>query len=148
VRSEELRSTRWIVDMSGKAADPASVLRRLQNGKLSKVAIGGVLAARHYHAAFDLHGTPRIDLSMWRPRNGSYDPAAIAKTYPGLVISEKRHPDAVIAVHCLARADAMFEPNAGRLPYADVAETLLDLYELRLTAQAQALVKHVRGDAP
>jgi hypothetical protein len=31
------------------------------------------------------------------------------------------------------------------LPYADVVETLLDLYELRLTAQAQDFVRHEAG---
>jgi hypothetical protein len=148
VLNESLRQTQWITDISGTPSDSTKLLRRLQGAKLPRAALGGVVAARHYHPAFDLHGTPRIDLTLWRPRGTAYDPAGIAKVYPGLVATTVRQADAVIAVHRLARADALFENNAKDLPYADPVETLLDLYELRLTVQAQAFVKHLRGDAP
>lgn len=148
ILSESLRQVQWITDASGVPGDPAKLLRRLQGTKLPRVAVGGVVAARHYDPAFDLHGTPRIDLTVWSPRGVAYDWASIANVYPGWVPTIVRQPDAIIAVHRLARAEALFEENAKGLPYADPVETLLDLYELRLTAQAQALVKHMRGDAP
>ena len=148
VLGESLRHTRWITDISGTPSNTNALLRRLQGAKLPRAAVGGVIAARHYHPALDLQGTPRIDLTLWSPRGATYDPAGIAKVYPGLVATTVRQPDAIIAVHRLARAEALFENDAKDLPYADPVETLLDLYELRLTAQAQAFVKHLRGEAP
>ena len=148
VLNDPLRHTQWIDDVSGRPSDPMALLARLHRTKPPHVAVGGAVAARHYHPSFDLHGTPRIDLTAWTPRGTRYDPASLAKVYPGLVATSVRHPDAIIAVHRLARAEPLFEDAPKELPYADPVETLLDLYELRLTAQAQAFVTHLRGDAP
>jgi hypothetical protein len=147
VRGDALRQTHWLIDASGRKGDPAALLRRLQRALPSGVGLGGVVAARHYDPKLDLHGTPRIDLSVWSPRGTTYDPAAIAQVDPGLRVTSARDPDAIVAVHRIARADSLFEPIEGKLAYADVAETFLDLHELRLDAQAQALVKHLRGEA-
>jgi hypothetical protein len=71
----------------------------------------------------------------------------IARIDPALRVTAARDPEAIIAVHRIARAESLFETRPGDLPYTDVAEAFLDLHELRLDTQAQALVRHVRGDA-
>ncbi len=147
VRSDSLRRTTWLVDVSGRRPDPEALLRRLQRAHPSRLALGGVLAARHYHAAFDLHGTPRIDLTSWLARGAVDDDARLTKLDPGLKVSTTRQAEAIGAVHRIVRAESSFEESPGSLPYADPVETLLDLHELHLTAQADALVRHMRGGA-
>ncbi len=58
-----------------------------------------------------------------------------------------RQDEAIGAVHRIVRAESSFEESPGSLPYADPVETLLDLHELHLTAQAEALVRRMRGGA-
>jgi len=146
VRSNSLRGTIWVEDVSGKRTDPGALLRRVEKAKLPPVAIGGVLAARHYDPSFNLQGLPRLDLTLWVPRtsNARWRSDAI---YPGLESSSTPRPDAVMAVHRLTRAQSLFESGPTTdtsLPYADPVETLLDLHELRLDEQAQALVTKLR----
>jgi hypothetical protein len=55
--------------------------------------------------------------------------------------------DAVLALHRLVRARPMFESDDEIGAIADPVEVLLDLHELRLEAQADALVKRLRGES-
>ena len=118
-RSDSLRRTTWLVDVSGRRPDPEALVRRLQRAHPSRLALGGVLAARHYDAAFDLHGTPRIDLTSWVVRGAVDDDARLAKLNPGLKASTTRQDEAIGAVHRIVRAEPSFEESPGSLPYAD-----------------------------
>jgi hypothetical protein len=57
--------------------------------------------------------------------------------------------NAVLVIHPLLRPHDLFERAPRRdLPFADPAETLLDLHELRLHEQADAFVRALRKEAP
>jgi hypothetical protein len=108
------------------------------------VAVGGVVAARSYDPHFDLNGVPRLDLVVVRSQsidwlkevNPALQPAAATVSSPVLVI----HPVEHFWVGLPPRL-------AGELPIADPVEVLLDLYELRLTDQAEHFVTAVRARA-
>jgi hypothetical protein len=141
-----LRKTRWFVDSSGRVPDPAALLRRLEKRRPDNVAIGGVAAARHFDPNFDLHGAPRLDLTLWAPDGAPYDASFVNVIDPGL----RESPDkegAILAVHRLGRAQPLFERRSQTLPIADPVEALLDLHELALLPQADALVRALRSSA-
>lgn len=54
-------------DASGERTDLERLLKRLERMRPSRVALGGVAAARHWHSDFDLHGIPRLDLLLHTP---------------------------------------------------------------------------------
>jgi hypothetical protein len=146
VLSEPLRQTQWLMDASGRPGDPTRLLRKIERANLPGVAVSGVAAARHYHPAFDMNGIPRIDITMWAPRGSAYEPARLTDLDAGLLAMPNGEPGAVAAVHRLMRADPLFRSGPPGLRYADPVEVLLDLYDLRLDAQAQAFVKHLRDE--
>ena len=146
VRSEALRRTQWFVDASGRRADPTALLRRLQRANPENMAVGGVVAAHHYDRVLDLQGLPRIDLTLWAPRNAGFNPSLLTRVDPALTMTTARKADSIIAIHHLARAESLFERQPHGLPFADPVETLLDLHELHLGTQADAFLKHVRGE--
>ena len=64
---------------------------------------------------------------------------------PALVHADPQTTSTVVAVHAVHRARPLFEhPKDESLPFADVVETLLDLYDLRLTQQADELIARMR----
>lgn len=143
--SGTLRGTRCYADSSGRPADPMALLRRLQQAPRPHVAVGGVQAARHYDLHFDLRGLPRLDLAV-HVAPGAGDLNFLGPLDPALKRVDPGAPGVVLAVHPLSRAEACFEKNpGGRIDWADPVETLLDLHELRLTGQAERLLKRL-GD--
>jgi hypothetical protein len=110
------------------------------------VALGGVMAGRHWNADFDLHGTPRLDLVVHSPRNPP-DLTFLSRLDPALRQTQSESSPVVLAIHVLQRAEALFEYEPGfELPWADPVETTLDLYELRLSAQANELLARFRPE--
>lgn len=145
--SESLRRTRFYADPSGRAPDPAALHRRLQGVPNEHLAVGGVQAARHYDPHFDLHGLPRVDVSL-RMREEGFDFAFVGRLDPALQRVEPGAPGVVLSVHPLHRPEAAFEKNPkGKVGWADPVETLLDLHELRLADQAERLVERLEGRA-
>lgn len=137
------RGTVRFVDQTGRPPDPEGMLRRLRKKVPSGVALGGVLAARHYVKDFDLNGLPRLDITISR-REGS---AWIAAIGPGLGITNSGERPPVLVVHQSPLEQPRFEKTASEaVPFADRAETLLDLYDLRLTSQIEEFVSAARGD--
>ena len=133
-------------DISGEKADPERLLKRLERMGPPNVAVGGVAAARHWHADFDLHGTPRLDLLLHAP-GGTVDLDFVKKLDPALRPIESHDESPVLVVRPLQRADPLFERLPGMiLPFADPVETALDLYDLGLTAQAGQLFSHLRPE--
>jgi hypothetical protein len=141
--AETLRRTQCYADSSGRTDGPQALHRRLQSMASGSVALGGVQAARHWDPHFDLHGLPRLDVSL-APTAGA-DAADLARRLdPALQHVEPGAPGVILAVHPLFRAEPLFEKNVkGKIGWADPVETLLDLDELRLVDQAERLVERL-----
>lgn len=135
-----MRMPIYFADTSGRPSHLQALLKRIGAMAPAELAVGGVVAARHWDAHFDLHGIPRLDLSIHAP-NQVFGTVAITKADPALTIVGSRAPNIVLALHPLLRKEALFEPSRkNALPVVDPVETLLDLHELGLTTQAEELV--------
>ncbi|MEI8375790.1 MAG: hypothetical protein WCJ35_23455 [Planctomycetota bacterium] len=133
-------------DVSGEKSDPEQLLKRLERMKPSSVALGGVVAARHWHSEFDLHGIPRLDLLLHAPENTA-DLSFVRKLDPALKLTEDYDAPATLVVRPLQRSAPLFDVVSGKsLPFADPVETTLDLYDLGLTAQAGQLLAYFRPE--
>ena len=138
----KVRQTTAFVDESGRGGDPRQLLVRLRRAPPPGVAIAGVVAARHWNPALDLEGLPRLDLSVHAP-DGGMDTAFVSRLDPALVPAPRGTPP-LLVLHSVPRAESMFVPDDGGVPWADPVEALLDLYELRLIEQADDLVRALR----
>jgi hypothetical protein len=142
VLANAFRQTRRYVDASGRRPDPVDLLERLNAQAPLGVAVGGVSAARHYEPDFDLNGLPRLDVTTTR-----VDERWIKDIDPALRRVGPEEASPVLVVHFLRRPEPLFEKGRrGRLPFTDPAETLLDLYDLRLTTQAGEFVEALRRE--
>lgn len=133
-------------DRSGEKPTPQGLLKRLEKNKPPHLALGGVLAARHWHSNFDLHGTPRLDLVYHAP-TGKIDLEFVRKLDPALTRTDDPSEPAVLVVHPLIRATPLFIGKTEKsIPWADPVETALDLCDLSLTTQANQLLTHLRPE--
>ena len=143
--SPRLRATRRFGARSGPPDpehEPDLLIERLARAAPSGVAVGGIHAARALQPELNLRGTPRLDLSLHVPR-GSADFGFVRLLDPALLpiaAHETRH--AALALHEVPGSDPLFR-NANALPFADPVETLLDLHEMGLAAQADDLLDHL-----
>jgi hypothetical protein len=141
-RVEELRALRRFVDASGRR-DAADLARRIRSKAPRTVALGGVVAARHHVQAFDVDGLPRVDVAVSAHDSLSW----LQRVDPALRRATLSDPAPVLVVSRIARADPGFDQGGkGDMPFAGPAETLLDLHDLRLTAQADAFVRELRSE--
>jgi len=157
--TDSLRPALRFVDGSGRHMEPQSLLRRLRDRAIPGMALGGVEAARHYTPRFDLNGLPRVDVTI----HGGHSLAWIDEIDPGLQLigvvgaassttthqshephTRPRDRSSVLVVHTLTRPEPQFDRTSSGMPYASPAETLLDLYDLRLTSQAEELITMMR----
>ncbi|TAK22781.1 MAG: hypothetical protein EPO40_28010 [Myxococcaceae bacterium] len=141
VLADHLRGTVRYVDGSGRRPDPEDLLQRVGTKAPASVAVGGVAAARQYVPAFDLNGLPRVDVTTLEQDASSW----VARLDPALRPATHQERSPVLVVHHRRRA-APDEPSGRREPYplASPAEVLLDLYDLRLTEQADDFVQTLR----
>lgn len=123
-------------DRSGQRRSPDALLRRASGLDREDLAVGGVIAARHYFPEFDLRGTPRLDLTLHCP-DETADLSFVEQLDPALEKTAANDDSATLAVHVLRRREPFFVSEGGGPPYADRVSTLLDLYEARLTVQAK-----------
>jgi hypothetical protein len=145
--SNRARSTARFADRSGQPRSPESHVRRLEKLDPPRLAIGGVLGARHYFSGFDLVGSPRLDLSMHCPQS-PLDLDFIAQLDPALKPIEDPLEPASVVVHAVRHADALFAPREGGLRWADPVECLLDLHDARLDVQAAQFLKALQQARP
>jgi len=140
VLADHLRGTVRYVDGSGRRPDPEDLLQRVATKAPPSVAVGGVAAARQYVPAFDLNGLPRVDVTTLEQ-----DASWVAHLDPALRPATLQERSPVLVVHHRRRA-APDEPPGRRetYPLASPAEVLLDLYDLRLTEQADDFVQTLR----
>jgi len=144
--SQTHRQSFRFIDRSGDRPDPDRLLARLRQLDVQSIAIGGVHAARFWHHAFDLHGTPRLDL-IFHALDGTVDLSFVKKIDPALGLSEDSSKSPVLVVHPLVRARSLFVENPnGSTPYADPVETALDLDDLSLSVQSHQLLTHLRPE--
>lgn len=144
---QPLRGTLAYKDGTGRGLRPAALLSRIRSLGTAAVGVGGALAASRRDPHFDLHGLPRLDLTA----HGGRDLDGLARAlHPSLRPTEPGAPDAVLALHPLKRRASLFEPDARKgFAWADDVETLLDLTELKLLEQADALIHRlVKRGAP
>lgn len=140
--SGPFRRTQGFADVTGKS-EPRSLLRRLEKLRPAGVALGGVHAARHWDPHFNLHGVPRLDLSVHLPPGpGSLD---FVRALDPALKPANREQAPLLVVHPLSRGESFFRDTGPGLPVADPVETLLDLLEMRLTEQADELVAALTG---
>jgi len=128
------------VDRSGQLPNPEALARRVAKLSRPDLAIGGVIAARRWHPNFDLNGMPRLDLVMHCPA-GAADLRFVKKLDPAL--KEVEGPmglfdSPTLVVHALQRRVSDFQTSEFP-PICDPVETALDLLEMGLTTQADAL---------
>jgi hypothetical protein len=144
--SGTLRQSIRFADASGGKPDLPYLIERLERLNPDEIAWGGVEAARHWHADFDLHGIPRIDISL----HVGCDKANLGflrKLDPALERIEKDSRSAILVVHPLLRSDPLYSTaRESKLRFADPVETVLDLHEMGLTAQAGRLLAHLRPE--
>lgn len=125
------------VDRSGRSPDLDALLRRLQRLRPANVALGGVIAAHRWDPHFDLRGLPRLDLTVHAAP--SLDLGFLRRLDPALGPASGGAP--VLVLHPVQRPVSLFVADEdGGLPFADPVETLLDLSELRLLDQGNALI--------
>ena len=140
--SDSLRRPLHYHDASGRHPDPQSLLKQILKSRPPGVFIGGVPAARHYDPHFNLNGLPRLDIVATSLAPGDW----LRRLDPALKLVPASTPSPVIVVHGVA-GRAVPTPDANvEAPWAEPAETLLDLYEMRLDEQADQLVRVLRRD--
>jgi len=120
-----IRQTEAFVDESGRGGAPQRLLDRLARLHPVGVAVGGVVAARHWHPALDLHGLPRLDVTVHAPE-GRMDTGFVERLDPALVPAPAGAPP-LLVLHALPRAESLFTVDSeGGLPITDPVEALLD----------------------
>lgn len=145
--ADQARSTVRFADQSGQPRAAESQLRRLEKINPPRLAIGGVIGAKHYFPDLDLVGTPRLDVSVHCPGQ-RIDLGFIEELDPALKrVNDSRQP-ASLVVHAVRHADALFIPRAGGLAWADPVECLFDLFEARLEMQAEQFLEALKRKRP
>jgi hypothetical protein len=131
------------VDRSGQPRSPQALLQRASELSLKHLAVGGVIASRHYYPEIDLRGTPRLDLTLHCPPKEHVDLSFIERIDPALERSESKDEPAALAVHILGTKTAFFTAAVEGLPLAHEVDCLLSLHDARLEAQAKEFLNHL-----
>ncbi len=141
VLARSLRQSFYYRDASGRRPDPYYLLERIERCKAKDLALGGTEGAKFFDRSFDLNGVPRIDLT-WHDPSGKNRPDSLVQSIdPALKLAPMPESNAVLAIHSLRRRQPLFIPRAESLPVSDPTEILLDLAELRLSTQADELLR-------
>lgn len=140
-QADKARASRGFTVPSGRPRPPEVLLERLRELKRDDIAVAGVFGARHYLPGLDLAGTPRLDLVM-HTRGIDAPPIFLRRLDPALKPVERGEPPQVV-IHTLYRPEPLFtRSNKGEI-WADEAECLLDLHEMRLEPQALEFVERL-----
>lgn len=140
VASSEARRAVRFVDRTGQARSPEDMIARLAKLDRDDVAVGGVLGAKHYFPELDITGSVRLDLSV-QGHNKAVELDFIRRLDAGLVVSDDPMEKPSVVVHFVGgRTHSSFERD-GDIFWADPLECLADLYDLRLDAQADEMLR-------
>ena len=102
------------------------------------VAIGGVLAARHYLPGLDLTGTPRLDITIRAFSN--LDDEAIAHQLDRALSEARDEEPAQFVATYNWQPEVFFTTNGNGNSWSDEVDCLLDLHDAKLEAQANQLL--------
>lgn len=125
-------------DRSGQPRSAEAHLQRLRKMDVPDLAVGGVIAARHYHPPLDISGTPRLDVSVaasWDRQSRPFDALAeetMKRLDPALERLGDPSAPAIVVVHLVPHKLDLFETGNDGLPWADPIDCLLDLQEAGL----------------
>jgi hypothetical protein len=131
------------VDRSGQRRSPEALLDRAVNLGIGELAVGGVIAARHYYPQLDLRGTPRLDLTLHCPPKKKADLSFVERLDPALERTQSKSEPVALAVHILGTQEAFFKTVGDGLPLADEVDCLLSLHDAQLEAQAKEFLDHL-----
>jgi len=131
------------VDRSGQRRSPQALLNRASELGLEHLAVGGVIASRHFYPEIDLRGMPRLDLTLHCPPKEKVDLSFVERIDPALERAESSNEPAALAVHILGTNTAFFTTGVDGLPLADEVDCLLSLHDARLEAQAKEFLNHL-----
>lgn len=137
--ADQVRQTLRFADHSGQPRSIESLLSRFERIRPENTAIGGVLGARRMFPAFDLVGTPRLDLSI-HSQARKPDLGFLRQLDPALKPARYDEP-ARLVLHTLRYPHGFFESTPDGTLWADPVECLLDLHEMRLESQASEFLR-------
>lgn len=143
MRGPMARQTMRFADRSGRATGGEVYSRRLAalaggGAGVPSFAFSGVAGVREWYPAIDLVGSPRVDVCVHGKDAGDCE-RLMQRLDPALRREDDLRAPADVAVHWLRQAEVEFR-QAGGVKVADPVECLLDLYEMRLDAQAEAFL--------
>jgi hypothetical protein len=134
------------VDRTGDRPAPKDLQKRLQRLGRADLAFGGVLSARYWDKSFDLHGTPRVDVTL-HAKEGKASLDFVKKLDPALQATESPALSAVLVVHPIFRTRSFFRTSKRTAEnFSDPIEAALDLYEVGLNTQAVQLLRNFRPE--
>ena len=128
----------------GSDPDRIELVRSRQLRKGGFLGLGGTMGARHWYPDLDLHGDPRLDLSLHCPQD-RMDLDFVEKLDPALDREEDPAAPASLAIHAIRRKEACFTESDKGYSIADPVECMLDLHELRLETQADSLYRFLES---
>lgn len=137
--ADKVRQTLRFADRSGQPRSIESLVSRFERVRPEGTAIGGVLGARRMFPAFDLIGTPRLDLSI-HSQARKPDLEFVRQLDPALKPARYDEP-ARLVIHTLRCPHSFFETTPDGTMWADPVECLLDLHEIRLESQAAEFLR-------
>lgn len=141
VRTRQVRQTQVYVDPSHQT-QPDFLRRRLEKLAPVGVFLGGAAAAAHWDPDVDLHGLPRLDVSLGP---GSMTADALARRLdPALQLAGDPQEPGVFVTHVLGCLPTYAHAEQP-LSLADPVETVLDMHELRLAHQADQVMSTLRS---
>ena len=115
-------------------------MHRLRRLSRADIGISGTAAASHWDRDFGLLGDPRLDLCVHCPE-GLLDLGFVHRLDAALGQTEEPGEPAILVVHTLRRAVALFEMDSRETLWADPVECLLDLHEMRLEPQVRQFLE-------
>jgi hypothetical protein len=145
--SDRVRSTMRFADRSGQPRGIDSLISRLQNLRLSNVAVGGVHGAQFHYSDLDLVGNPQLVLSVHCAARNA-DLRFVERLDPALQHIRSPQEPSHLILHFIRRSEPYFVSKHDGLNISDPVECLLDLHEARLEPQAMSLLNHLTRTTP
>ena len=110
-------------------------LDRLANMHLAHIGVGGVSGALAIYPDLNITGSPRLDVCVHAPGRIA-DIEFVKKLDPALESTDNPMEPAQLVLHFVRSAHSYFEQYLPGIKSASWVECMLDLHEMRLSAQA------------
>jgi hypothetical protein len=137
------RKIHRFIDPTGQVKSPETLSAKLfklqQQGLATKVAVGGVLGARHYFSDLDITASPRLDLSVYSA--GGLD--FVRRLDAALEETEDARAKAALVVHVTPEPVRFIDHHDGT--WASELECCADLLEIGLTREAHEMMTVLSG---